>query len=161
MLVERAADGALYIAGVGVPTTHGGNDTFSTWLLKQEAIVLRGGALRWRDGKHDAPELALTGIRLAVLNNGRVHKAALQAPANGTLLRGPLDFRARFTHKALAPIGKPSNWTGDAYLSTGPVDLPTLARYVDMPLTMHAGRIDNTIWANFHEGRLVLSLIHI
>lgn len=155
LLVERAADGALYIAGVGVPTTHGGNDTFSTWLLKQEAIVLRGGALRWRDGKHDAPELALTGIRLAVLNNGRVHKAALQAPANGTLLRGPLDFRARFTHKALAPIGKPSNWTGDAYLSTGPVDLPTLARYVDMPLTMHAGRIDNTIWANFHEGRLV------
>lgn len=44
LLVERAADGALYIAGVGVPTTHGGNDTFSTWLLKQEAIVLRGGA---------------------------------------------------------------------------------------------------------------------
>ncbi|MBN3821735.1 DUF3971 domain-containing protein, partial [Paraburkholderia sp. Se-20369] len=37
LVVERTADGALFIAGIGVPTTHGGNDTFSTWLLKQEA----------------------------------------------------------------------------------------------------------------------------
>jgi uncharacterized protein YhdP len=154
LLVERAADGALYIAGVAVPTTHGGNDTFSTWLLKQEAIVLRGGTLRWRDAKHDAPELALAGIRLAVLNDGRVHRLALQAPANGTLLLGPLDFRARFTHKALAPVGKPTNWTGDAYLSASAVDLPTLAHYADMRLTMHAGRIDNAIWATFRDGRL-------
>ncbi|KWE60986.1 hypothetical protein WL76_02540 [Burkholderia ubonensis] len=155
LVVERTADGELFIAGVGVPTTHGGHDdTFSTWLLKQEAIVLRGGTLRWRDARHDAPELALAGIRLAVLNDGRTHRAALQAPANGTLLRGPLDFRARFTHKALEPIGKPANWTGDAYLSTGPVDLPTLARYVNMPFTMHAGRIDNAIWATFRDGRL-------
>ncbi|KVD75270.1 hypothetical protein WI89_08800 [Burkholderia ubonensis] len=155
LVVERTADGELFIAGVGVPTTHGGHDdTFSTWLLRQEAIVLRGGTLRWRDARHDAPELALAGIRLAVLNDGRVHRAALQAPANGTLLRGPLDFRARFTHKALEPVGKPANWTGDAYLSTGPVDLPTLARYVNMPFTMHAGRIDNAIWATFRDGRL-------
>ncbi|KWI94753.1 hypothetical protein WM08_04560 [Burkholderia ubonensis] len=155
LVVERTADGELFIAGVGVPTTHGGHDdTFSTWLLRQEAIVLRGGTLRWRDARHDAPELALAGIRLAVLNDGRVHRAALQAPANGTLLRGPLDFRARFTHKALDPVGKPANWTGDAYLSTGPVDLPTLARYVNMPFTMHAGRIDNAIWATFRDGRL-------
>ncbi|EGD03344.1 hypothetical protein B1M_16940, partial [Burkholderia sp. TJI49] len=154
LVVARAADGSLSVAGVDVATTHGGNATFSTWLLKQEAIVLRGGTLRWRDAQHDAPELALSGIRLAVLNSGRVHKAALQAPANGTLLLGPLDFRARFTHKALAPVGKPSNWTGDAYLSTGPVDLQTLARYLDMPLTIHAGRIDNAIWATFRDGRL-------
>ncbi|MBU9354901.1 TIGR02099 family protein [Burkholderia multivorans] len=154
LVVARAADGSLSIAGVGVASAHGGNDTFGTWLLKQEAIVLRGGTLRWRDAQHDAPELALSGIRLAVLNDGRLHKAALQAPANGTLLLGPLDFRARFTHKALAPIGKPSNWTGNAYLSTGPVDLQTLARYVDMPLTIHAGRIDNAIWATFSNGRL-------
>ncbi|MBJ9899853.1 YhdP family phospholipid transporter [Burkholderia cenocepacia] len=154
LVVARAADGSLSVAGVGVATTHGGNDTFGTWLLKQEAIVLRGGTLRWRDAQHDAPELVLSGIRLAVLNDGRVHKAALQAPANGTLLLGPLDFRARFRHKPLAPIGKPANWTGDAYLSTGPVDLQTLTRYLDVPLTIHAGRIDNAIWATFGDGHL-------
>ncbi|CAN0618652.1 conserved protein of unknown function [Burkholderia multivorans] len=154
LLVQRNADGTLYVAGVNVPTTRSGDDTFSTWLLKQEAIVLRGGTLRWYDAKHDAPELALSGIRLAVLNDGRAHRLALQAPANGTLLLGPLDFRARFTHNPLGRIGKPSNWTGDAYLSTGPVDLPTLARYVTMPLTMYEGRIDNAIWASFVNGRL-------
>lgn len=155
LLTERRADGSLFVAGVAVPTTKtGADDTFSAWLLKQEAIVLRGGTLRWRDAQHDAPELALTGIRIAVLNDGLVHRIALQAPANGTLFHGPLDFRARFVHQALAPIGKPSNWTGDAYLSTGPVDLPTLARYANIRVTAYAGRIDNAIWAHFGDGHL-------
>ncbi|WP_323121827.1 YhdP family protein [Burkholderia alba] len=154
LLTERKADGSLFVAGVAVPTTRSGDDTFSTWLLKQEAIVLRGGTLRWRDAQHAAPELALTGIRAAVLNDGLTHRIALQAPANGTLFLGPLDFRARFTHKPLAPIGKPANWTGDAYVSTGPVDLPTLARYTNIQLTAYAGRIDNAIWANFKNGHL-------
>ncbi|MEX3548010.1 MAG: AsmA-like C-terminal region-containing protein [Burkholderia sp.] len=155
LLIARRRDGTLSIAGVDVPTMHkGGNDTFSTWLLRQQAIVLREGTLRWRDGKRDAPELTLTGIRLAALNDGLVHRLALQAPANGTLLAGPLDFRARFIHKPLAAIGLPANWTGDAYVSTGPVDLPTLARYAPLPLKAYAGRIDNTIWIGFRNGHL-------
>ncbi|AJK45146.1 YhdP family phospholipid transporter [Burkholderia plantarii] len=155
LLIERNRDGTLMIAGVAVPTTRkGGNDAFSTWLLRQQAIVLRGGTLRWRDAQRNAPELTLTGIRLAVLNDGLVHRLALQAPANGTLFAGPLDFRARFTHRALGAIGRPANWTGDAYLSTGPVDLPTLARYLPVPLTAYAGRIGNTIWLGFQDGRL-------
>lgn len=156
LLIARRRDGTLSIAGVDVPTTRkGGNDAFSTWLLRQQAIVLREGTLRWRDAERDAPELTLTGIRLAVLNDGLVHRLALQAPANGTLLAGPLDFRARFTHKPLAAIGRPANWTGDAYVSTGPVDLPTLARYAPLPLKAYAGHIDNTIWIGFRDGRLL------
>ncbi|HEV3106135.1 MAG TPA: DUF3971 domain-containing protein, partial [Trinickia sp.] len=154
VLVARATDGSLSIAGVQVPTTHKGNDTFSTWLLSQQAIVLRGGTLRWRDAKKDAPELALRDIRVAILNNGFEHRIALQAPAEGTLFKGPLDFRARFHHRALHAIGKPQNWTGQAYVSTGTVDLPTLACYVDLPLKMYAGGIDNAIWASFSGGHL-------
>ncbi|MGS1018976.1 YhdP family phospholipid transporter [Burkholderia glumae] len=155
LLIERNRDGTLMVAGVAVPTTRrSGNDAFSTWLLRQQAIVLRGGTLRWRDAQRNAPELTLTGIRLAVLNDGLVHRLALQAPANGTLFAGPLDFRARFTHRPLAAIGRPANWTGEAYLSTGPVDLPTLARYLPVPLTAYAGRLDNTIWLGFQDGRL-------
>ncbi|MEX3581827.1 MAG: AsmA-like C-terminal region-containing protein [Burkholderia sp.] len=155
LLISRKRDGMLSIAGVDVPTVHkGGNDAFSTWLLRQQAIVLREGTLRWRDAERNVPELTLTGIRLAVLNDGLVHRLALQASANGTLLAGPLDFRARFTHKPLAAIDRPTNWTGDAYVSTGPVDLPTLARYAPLPLKAYAGRIDNTIWIGFRHGRL-------
>jgi uncharacterized protein (TIGR02099 family) len=154
VVAARKADGTLWVAGVQVPTTHTGNDTFSTWLLSQQAIVLRGGTLRWRDALRDAPELALHDVRLAILNRGLVHRVALQAPAEGTVLKGPLDFRARFRHMPLMSVGKPQNWTGNAYLSTGPVELPMLARYLKLPLTTYAGRVDNTIWARFSGGHI-------
>ncbi|NKJ47369.1 DUF3971 domain-containing protein, partial [Burkholderia sp. SG-MS1] len=154
VLVSRNADGVLSVAGVPVPTRHSGNDTLSTWLLRQQAIVLRGGVLRWRDAQHAAPELALRDIRIAILNDGYDHRLALQAPADGQVLHGPIDFRTHFRHAPLSAIGKPINWTGQVYMSTGPVDLPTLARYIDFPIETFAGRIDNAIWADFSEGRM-------
>lgn len=154
VLIQRDEDGTLAVAGVQVPSTRSGNATFSTWLLRQQAIVLRGGTLRWLDSTRDAPELTLHDIRLAILNDGYDHRFALQAPSEGTVLHGPLDFRARFRHARFSQAGKPLDWTGDAYLSTGPVDLPTLARYANLPITTYAGRIDNAIWAHFSEGRI-------
>ena len=154
VLVSRSGDGVLSVAGVPVPTRHSGNDTLSTWLLRQQAIVVRGGVLRWRDAEHTAPELALRDIRIAILNDGYDHRMALQAPADGQVLHGPLDFRTHFRHAPLSAIGKPINWTGEVYTSTGPVDLPTLARYVNMPIEMFAGRIDNAIWIDFADGRM-------
>ena len=154
LLVARGVDGSLSVAGVTMPSRHTGNDTFSTWLLRQQAIVLRGGTLRWHDARHDAPELVLQNIRLAILNDGLTHHFALQAPPDGNVLHGPLDFRAQFKHAPLSAIGKPINWTGQAYISTGPVDLPALARYMDFPIETSAGRIDNAIWIEFAQGRM-------
>ncbi|SDB83233.1 YhdP family phospholipid transporter [Paraburkholderia lycopersici] len=153
--IAREDDGTLTVAGVPVPTAHTGNATFTTWLMRQEAIVLRGGTLRWHDATRDAPDLALSHIRLAILNDGYDHRVALQAPAEGTVLHGPLDFRAHFTHARASQAGKPLGWSGDTYLSTGPVDLPTLARYVNIPIATYTGRIDNAIWAHFANGRIL------
>ncbi|APR36890.1 YhdP family phospholipid transporter [Paraburkholderia sp. SOS3] len=156
LLVERNDDGTLSVAGVPLPSGHTGNDTFSTWLLRQQAMVLRGGTLRWRDAqKKNVPEIALQNIRLAILNDGDEHRFALQAPADGKVLSGPLDFRAHFRNARVGAMGKPINWSGSAYLSTGPVDLPTLARYIDFPISTYAGRIDNAIWVEFAEGRIL------
>ncbi|WP_433704275.1 YhdP family phospholipid transporter [Paraburkholderia sacchari] len=154
VLIAREDDGMLTVAGVPVPTAHTGNATFTTWLMRQQAIVLRGGTLRWRDATRDAPELKLSDIRLAILNDGYDHRVALQAPAEGTVLHGPLDFRAHFRHARNAQAGKPLDWSGDVYISTGPVDLPTLARYITLPLATYAGRINNAIWAHFETGRI-------
>ncbi|MFP6556857.1 YhdP family protein [Paraburkholderia sp. B3] len=153
--IAREDDGTLTVAGVPVPTAHTGNATFTTWLMRQEAIVLRGGTLRWHDATRNVPDLALHDIRLAILNDGYDHRVALQAPSEGTVLDGPLDFRAHFRHSRFSQGGKPVDWTGNAYLSTGPVDLPTLARYVKIPIATYAGRIDNTIWAHFAAGHLL------
>jgi uncharacterized protein (TIGR02099 family) len=154
VLVSRSDDGVLSVAGVPVPTRHSGNDTLSTWLVRQQAIVVRGGVLRWRDAMHDAPELALRDIRIAILNDGYDHRLAMQAPADGQVLHGPIDFRTHFRHAPLSAIGKPINWTGQVYVSTGPVDLPTLARYVNFPIETFAGRIDNAIWMDFTDGQM-------
>lgn len=154
VLVSRSSDGVMSVAGVPIPTRHSGNDTLSTWLLRQQAIIVRGGVLRWQDAEHDAPELALRDIRIAILNDGYEHRLALQAPADGHVLHGPVDFRSHFRHAPLSAIGKPINWKGQVYMSTGPVDLPTLARYINLPIEIFAGRIDNAIWADFADGRM-------
>jgi len=155
VLIAREDDGMLTVAGVTVPTTHTGNATLTTWLMRQQAIVLRGGTLRWHDATRDVPDLALHDIRLAILNDGYDHRVALQAPSEGAVLHGPLDFRAHFKHARGSQAGKPADWSGNAYLSTGPVDLPTLARYVNIPIATYAGRIDNAIWAHFAGGHLL------
>ncbi len=154
VLAERTANNTLFIAGVAVPPASSSDHTFTTWVLQQGVIVLRGGTLRWRDALRATPELRVAGLRATLLNHGATHKFALQAPANSTLLRGPLDFRVRFTHHPFAAIGKPSNWNGNAYLSAIAVDLPTLARYVELPLTTFSGRLDNTLWATFNNAHL-------
>ncbi|WJF89780.1 YhdP family protein [Paraburkholderia bonniea] len=154
LLIARASDGTLSVAGVPMQGAHSNDNAFTTWLLRQQAIVLRGGTLRWRDARHAAPELTLRDLRLAVLNDGTDHRLALQVSPDGTLLHGPLDFRVRFSHARLAATGKPGNWRGEAYMATGPVDLPALAQRVKLPIEIFAGRVDNTIWFDFADGRL-------
>jgi uncharacterized protein (TIGR02099 family) len=154
VIIARSTDGALSVAGVPLPTKRTGNNAFSTWLLTQQAVVLRDGTLRWRDAGRPAPELALRNIEVLVRNDGLRHQLALRAPADDTLLHGPLDFRADFRHEPFSTIGHPSNWTGKAYLSTGPVDLPILARYIKTPFVTYSGRFDNRIWIDFAGGKL-------
>ena len=79
--------------------------------------MLRDGTLRWRDAQRDAPELALKRIRLAILNDGIRHRLALQAPADGDVLHGPLDFRADFRHAPFAAIGTPAQLDRAARMS--------------------------------------------
>jgi uncharacterized protein (TIGR02099 family) len=154
VIIARTADGELFVAGVPIPTRHKGNDAFTTWLLKQQSIVLHDGILRWRDAERSAPELALRRIKLLILNDGLHHRLALQAPADGQLLHGPLDFRADFQHEPFSAMGRPANWKGRAYVSTGPVDLPMLVRYIKTPFVMYGGRVDNRIWLDFAYGKL-------
>ena len=93
---QRTPD-SVSVRSLPVATTHKGSDpTFSRWLLSQQAIVLRGATLRWRDSVRHVPELALHDIRAVIFNSGFEHRVALQAPAESTVLKGPLDFRAHF-----------------------------------------------------------------
>ncbi|AQG97731.1 hypothetical protein A9R05_01970 [Burkholderia sp. KK1] len=154
VIIARNADGALSVAGVPIPRQRTGSNAFTTWLLGQDHILLRDGTLRWRDAERAAPEIAFKRLHLAIVNDGTRHRLALKAPADGEVLHGPLDFRADFRHQPFSAMGAPANWTGRLYVSTGPVDLPTLARYVKTPFQMYGGRVNNEIWLNFAGGQL-------
>ena len=154
VIIARKANGELTVAGVPVPAHRTGSNAFTTWLLGQQRILLRDGTLRWRDAQRDAPEIAFKRLKLATLNDGARHRLALTAPADGDVLHGPLDVRADFRHEPLTAMGAPANWTGRVYVSSGPVDLPMLARYVKMPFAVYDGRIENRIWLNFARGQL-------
>ena len=154
VIIARNADGALTVAGVPIPTHRTGSNAFTTWLLGQDRILLRDGTLRWRDAQRAAPEIAFKRLHLAIINDGTRHRLALKAPADGDVLHGPLDLRADFRHQPFSAMGAPANWAGRLYMSTGPVDLPMLARYVKLPFQMYGGRINNQIWLNFAGGQL-------
>ena len=154
VIIARNADGTLSVAGVPIPAQRTGSNAFTTWLLGQDHILLRDGTLRWRDAQRTAPEIAFKRLHLAIINDGTRHRLALKAPADGEVLHGPLDLRADFRHQPFSAMGAPANWSGRLYVSTGPVDLPTLARYVKMPFQMYSGRVNNEIWLNFAGGQL-------
>ena len=155
VLIARGSDGSLAVAGVTMPSRHTGNDTFSTWLLRQQAIVLRGGTLRWRDARHDAPELALQNIRLAILNNGYNHHLARAGPAGRQRAARP----ARFP-RVLQTRAAVGNWQADQLDRSG-VRVHRTGRPAH-PRPLHgfpqietfAGRIDNAIWIEFAQGRM-------
>ncbi|MDR5853637.1 AsmA-like C-terminal region-containing protein [Caballeronia sp. LZ062] len=154
VIVARNAKGEITVAGVPIPTHRTGSNAFTTWLLGQEHILLRDGTLRWRDAERAAPEIAFKRLRLTIMNDGLRHRMALAAPPDGDVLHGPLDLRADFRHEPFSAMGAPANWTGRLYVSTGPLDLPTLARYVKMPFAIYDGRVENRIWLNFARGQL-------
>ncbi|VXB54264.1 conserved hypothetical protein [Burkholderia sp. 8Y] len=154
VILARNAQGEFTVAGVPIPTHRTGSNAFTTWLLGQEHVLLRDGTLRWRDAERAAPEIAFKRLRLTILNDGLRHRLALAAPADGDVLHGPLDLRADFRHAPFSAMGAPANWTGRLYVSTGPLDLPMLARYVKMPFAIYDGRVENRIWVNFARGQL-------
>jgi uncharacterized protein YhdP len=154
MIIARDVKGQITVAGVPIPAHRTGSNAFTTWLLGQQRILLRDGTLRWRDAQRAAPEVAFKRLTLAILNDGMRHRMAVQAPADGDVLHGPLDFRADFRHERFTAMGAPANWTGRLFVSTGSVDLPTLARYVKLPFPIYRGRVENQIWLNFARGQL-------
>jgi uncharacterized protein (TIGR02099 family) len=154
VIIARDRNGRITVAGVPIPEHRTGSNAFTTWLLGQQRILLRDGTLRWRDAERAAPEVSFKRLTLAILNDGLRHRMAVKAPADGDVLHGPLDFRADFRHERFAAMGAPANWTGRLFISTGSVDLPTLARYVKLPFSLYKGRVENRIWLDFARGQL-------
>jgi len=151
VLATRRTDGSIEVAGVQINANGQHDDKLTHWLFTQGAVLIRGATLTWRDDARGLPDLTLKNIKLAVFNFSLTHRIGLQADGDGTWLQGPLDFRARFRHGVLADPGSPASWNGRAYLSTGALDLPTLGRYINLPIQASAGQVDGKLTLSFSK----------
>src|SRR5476651_985334 len=91
--VRRSADGKLYVAGVLVDSSQGGDGKGADWLLAQHDIIIRDGKVRWTDELRGTPELALEQVNLLLRNRWRSHRLGLQATPPASLA-APIDVRA-------------------------------------------------------------------
>lgn len=49
LMVRRAADGRVFVAGIEIGPSAGGDNAAADWLFSQTELALRGGSLLWLD----------------------------------------------------------------------------------------------------------------
>ncbi len=150
--IERDAAGRLFVAGIRIDTEKAGDGRGLDWLLAQREIVIREGALRWRDELRRAPELALTDISFVLRNQWRSHRAALRATPPAALA-APVDLRADFTHPAFSRTPSDySQWSGELYMDWRNTRLENWKPYADLPWELAGGDGGFRAWLTVSRG---------
>lgn len=149
--VRRAPDGKLYVAGVALQNSGGGDDD---WAFKQHQIVIREGTVHWTDQLRGAAPLALTNVNLVLNNRWLHHQFALRATPP-TALAAPLDIRADFTHPRFAKkIADVARWKGELYANLADTDLALWKDYIDYPFQLTRGKGSLRAWIALDQARL-------
>ncbi|MBB5606717.1 MULTISPECIES: YhdP family protein [unclassified Janthinobacterium] len=152
--VRRSADGKLYVAGVLVDSSQGGDGKGADWLLAQHDIIIRDGKVRWTDELRGTPELALEQVNLLLRNRWRSHRLGLQATPPASLA-APIDVRAHFTHPPFSTrISDMSMWKGELYADLKNADLAAWRRYLDYPFELSQGKGAVRAWLSLDHARL-------
>ena len=152
--IARDAQGRLFVAGFFIDTEKKGDSKDLDWLLSQNLISIKGGALSWTDQRQEIPDLVLTEVDFVSSNHWRRHRFSLRArpPA---MLSAPLDIRGDFQHPVFAKkISDVGNWSGELYASLQEADLAAIKNYVKYPLDLKSGRGAVQAWAVFEKGRV-------
>jgi uncharacterized protein (TIGR02099 family) len=153
--VRRAADGKLYVAGVGFDPNQGGGDgRGADWLLAQREIVIREGRITWNDEGRGAPPLLLDKLSLVLRNRWREHQFALRATPPASLA-APLDVRANFVHPVFSKrISDVAMWKGELFADLQNADLAAWKTYFDYPFALASGNGALRAWITLDHAKL-------
>lgn len=132
LVVRRAADGQLFVAGLPIQQESGkSNDAVTDWLFSQPEIAIRHGSVQWTDEVRRAPTLELSDVDLVLRNKGWSHQLRLDATP-------PADWGQRFTvmgrfKEPLLSVheGRMDRWSGQAFADFTQIDLSALGQYLD------------------------------
>lgn len=161
LAVRRAADGALFVAGL--PVTPGGDGGgLSEWLLAQRNIVIRDALLTWSDELRGAPVLRLEHVNMRLTAHGigmlgGGHRFGLQAlPPIG--LAAMLDVRGEIRPRTMRPsaglgeVGGLSGLSGRVFVALDRGNLGGWRPWVDYPWQLD-GHGSVRAWGAFEDGR--------
>lgn len=152
--IERDEDGDLFVGGIFIDPDKKGDGSGLDWLLRQDRILLRNGALRWRDQTRRAPDLLLSGLQISLENAWLDHHFKLDAlpPAE---LAGPFSLRADFSHSPLARrLFSPRQWSGKMQLQWRDADLAAWSQWIEYPIALTRGRGALSVALGLEDGRL-------
>ncbi len=154
LVVRRAADGRVFVAGIEISTSGGKDNAAADWLFSQTELALRGGSLVWQDDLRQAPPLALRDVDLVLRNRGWSHGMRIDAtPPAGW--GGRFTLMGQFREPLLSTHeGNWQRWSGKAYAMFADIDLSELGRYVDTgALRLQQGRGALRAWLDLRQGQ--------
>ena len=145
--VRRDATGMLWVAGIAVGPSRGGDGGFADWLLTQPQVVVRNAQIVWRDEARAAPDLVLTKVNFRFDSDGESHRFGLSAspPANVAseiAVRG--DLWGRSSHDLQA-------WRGRLYLEVGSADLAEAQTWIAAPIDVAHGLGSMSVWMDLEN----------
>lgn len=149
LVLRRAPDGTLLVAGIALPARGAGDGGGLDWLLGQGQIQIRGARLTWQDELRAAPALVLDGIAFRLDRRGGTVRFAVDArppPALAAALavRGELRGEARHV-RGLDTLQRLSQAAGRLYVELEQADLGGWQAWFDYPLPL-AGRGGVRAW---------------
>lgn len=153
--VRRAADGALWIAGLALPTSTSDDSAGMDWLLSQPEVVVQGGSIHWNDEWRKAPPLALSNISVVLRNGAWRHQLRLDAtppPEWGQRFSVRGQFRQPFL---LLHSGRWRQWTGQLFADFSKIDLSQLRHYADLGMDVTQGKGALRAWLDVERGQMV------
>ncbi|MDR0227035.1 MAG: TIGR02099 family protein [Burkholderiaceae bacterium] len=154
LVVRRAADGRIFVAGIAISPSAGQDNEAADWLFSQTELALRGGSLLWIDEMRQAPPLALSDVDVVLRNRGWSHGMRLDAtPPQGW--GGRFTLAGQFREPLLSTHeGDWQRWSGKAYALFGDIDLSQLGRYVDTgALRLQQGHGALRAWMDLRQGQ--------
>ncbi|MBK9132380.1 MAG: TIGR02099 family protein [Gammaproteobacteria bacterium] len=156
LAVTRAEDGALTVAGIGVPAASetvpgGGADPLLAWLLAQGRLAVEDVELDWIDRRGPTPaELHFSAVNLEMDNSGARHRFTGSA-----LLPELIGQRFSFAVDAHGDVPGPRGWEARFYVDGAGLRLAELLQETALAgLQLRDGAASARLWGEWRDGRV-------
>lgn len=147
LTLVRALDGVIDIEGVPRPPATAASGG-GAWLLQQPRVVVRGGAIRWRDAREPGKTLPIADLDVVLRNSGDRHRLAASAQLPARMCR-QCSMSLDVTGNPLAGA-----WHGEIALRAQGFDVTELPLALRERLPPDArGRFDVRLWSDWRDGR--------